>query len=84
MERRGPDRPTALGRPIDVYAGAVSSAAFALSGHILATGGYDTTARLWQTGADRAIQQICAATDAPTRRQWQQYLSGLPYRSSCG
>jgi WD40 repeat protein len=73
-----------VGQPLNVYPEEVSSIAFAPDGHTLATGGYDDTVRLWQLGADQAIQQICASTDVPTRQQWQQYLSELPYRSSCG
>ncbi|GGW94820.1 WD40 repeat domain-containing protein [Streptomyces noursei] len=79
-----PAHPAAIGQPVDVYASEISSVAFAPDSHTLATGGYDDTVRLWQLGADQAIQQICASTDAPTRKQWQQYLSELPYRSSCG
>lgn len=79
-----PAHPTAIGQPLNVYAEEVSSIAFAPAGHTLATGSYDDTVRLWQLGADQDIQQICASTDVPTRQQWQQYLSELPYHSSCG
>jgi WD40 repeat protein len=79
-----PAHPATIGQPLDVYPDEVSSIAFAPDDHTLATGSYDDTARLWQLGADKAIQQICASTDTPTRQQWQQYLSELPYRSSCG
>ncbi len=79
-----PAHPAPVGQPLDVYVEEVSAIAFAPDGHTLVTGSYDNTVRLWQLGADQAIQRICAGAGVPTRLQWQQYLPELPYNSSCG
>jgi WD40 repeat protein len=79
-----PAHPAPVGQPLDVSVEKVSAIAFVPDDHTLATGSYDNTVRLWQLAADQAIRQICASTNVPTRQQWQQYLSELPYRSSCG
>lgn len=76
--------PVSLGPRLTGHTGPVESMMFSPDGHTLASASADQTVRLWQMGADQAIQQICAHTNALTRQQWQQNLPQIPFSPPCG
>src|SRR5262249_12608822 len=81
--------PQPLGQPLTGHTGPVLSVVFSPDGHTLATGSEDHTVRLWSIDAlldlrARAIKLACTyAGGGLDHREWNQYVSGLPYRDSC-
>ncbi|WP_112266167.1 nSTAND1 domain-containing NTPase [Lentzea terrae] len=62
----------------------VPGLAFSPDGTYLASGGNDTTVRLWEVGLDRAVGRLCATAPAPlTPEQWQTHFPDVPYRRFC-
>ena len=62
----------------------VPSLAFSPDGTYIASGGNDTTIRLWDVGLDRAIARLCARSPRPmTPEQWDEHYPGVPYRQGC-
>ncbi|MFI6819197.1 hypothetical protein ACIBG7_42895 [Nonomuraea sp. NPDC050328] len=51
---------------------------------LLASGGVDATARLWDIDPERVARRACAlAHPAITRPQWERHLPGVPYQPPC-
>ncbi|MEU0881461.1 hypothetical protein ABZ345_22855 [Lentzea sp. NPDC005914] len=66
------------------HEGAVPAVAFSPDGTYLASGGNDTTIRLWEVGAERSIARLCARNPAPlTAEQWSAHFPDVPYRQFC-
>ncbi|NGY60540.1 hypothetical protein G7043_16550 [Lentzea sp. NEAU-D13] len=62
----------------------VPALAFSPDGSYLASGGNDTTVRLWEVGLDRATARLCAQRPEPlTREQWSAQFPDVPYRQFC-
>lgn len=62
----------------------VPALAFSPDGTYLASGGNDTTVRLWEVGLDRAVARLCAQRPEPlTREQWSAQFPDVPYRRFC-
>ena len=79
-----PAHPRPLGQPLTgSNATAVYSVAFGSDGRTLASGSADGAVRLWNLNVQYAVQRICATAGGLTSRQWNQYISQLPYRPSC-
>ena len=75
--------PRPLGQPLTGSTVAVDSVAFSPDGHTLASGSADGTTRLWNLSVQSAINRICAVAGGLTPQQWNQYISQLPYRTTC-
>ncbi|MBV9163858.1 MAG: hypothetical protein JO281_20420 [Pseudonocardiales bacterium] len=58
---------------------------FSPGGHTLTSGGYDATVRLWDTGPDEAMKNICSSivTSLTPDDQERQYISDLSYQRPC-
>jgi WD40 repeat protein/transcriptional regulator with XRE-family HTH domain len=78
-----PTDPRPLGQPLTGSTVAVDSVAFSPDGHTLASGSADGTTRLWNLSVQSAINRICAVAGGLTPQQWNQYISQLPYRTTC-
>jgi WD40 repeat protein/energy-coupling factor transporter ATP-binding protein EcfA2 len=65
------------------HTSSVKSVIFSPDGHTLATASADSTARLWETNIDSVTTRICKTTPTITPREWNQYLSDLPYQPPC-
>ncbi|NKE56052.1 hypothetical protein FXN61_04095 [Lentzea sp. PSKA42] len=66
------------------HTGDVPALAWSPDGTYLASGGNDTTVRLWEIGLDRAVARLCAHAPAPlTPEQWETNFPGVPYRRFC-
>ncbi|MGW4207704.1 nSTAND1 domain-containing NTPase [Lentzea sp. NPDC004789] len=62
----------------------VAAIEFSPDGTYLASGGNDTTVRLWDVDVDRARERLCARHPEPlTRPQWAEYFPDVPYRPVC-
>jgi WD40 repeat protein len=75
--------PRPLGQPLTGSTVAVDSVAFSPDGHTLASCSADGTTRLWNLSVQSAINRICAVAGGLTPQQWNQYISQLPYRTTC-
>jgi hypothetical protein len=65
--------------------GGVSAVAFSPDGQWVASGSDDNTARVWGLSSpEEFIERACLRlTRNLTHAEWQQYLSGEPYRKTC-
>ncbi|KJK42128.1 hypothetical protein UK23_38670 [Lentzea aerocolonigenes] len=62
----------------------VAAIEFSPDGTYLASGGNDTTVRLWDVDVDRAVERLCARHPEPlTREQWAEYFPDVSYRRVC-
>ncbi len=62
----------------------VAAIEFSPDGTYLASGGNDTTVRLWDVDVDRAVERLCARHPEPlTREQWAEYFPDVSYRQVC-
>lgn len=63
---------------------AVPSLAFSPDGGYLASGGNDTTIRLWEVGVERSAARLCERNPAPlTSAQWEEHFPDVPHRQVC-
>ncbi len=62
----------------------ITALAISPDGHWLATGSYDSTARLWNLRLDELIQLACRTAGRNlTPEEWQQFLGDAPYHKTC-
>ncbi|WP_194924735.1 nSTAND1 domain-containing NTPase [Catenulispora pinisilvae] len=70
---------------LDGPASGAFAVTFSPNGEVLAAGGVDHTAQLWDTSPSTAATWICSVVGEPiTRAEWDQYVPGRPYAPPCG
>ena len=82
-----PAHPQPLSQPLTTSSGNsgndVDAVAFSPDRPILASGNLDGTVRLWNFNTDDAIERICVTAGGLTLRQWNDYITQLPYQPLC-
>jgi WD40 repeat protein len=81
----------ALGAPLKGHQAVINSVAFRPDGKYLASGSADRTVVLWQVtdnltdvaSQDWATRACAIAGRNMTTAEWQEYLTGQPYRKTC-
>jgi WD40 repeat protein len=66
------------------HEGAITTLAFSVDSHWLATGSSDRTVRLWPVSQDELIRLACASAGRNlSQQEWKQFFSGEDYRVTC-
>jgi hypothetical protein len=78
-----PEDPRALANLL-ALGGDAFTVTFTPDGERLVAAGSGRVVRMWDTDHEVAAARICAAVGTPlTRREWNRYAPGAPYRPIC-